>query len=800
MRKLRMLLTLLLVSVCSWQGAWAQEVKVSVSLPEPNSLATEILAKQGIDDVKTVTELTVTSGTLGELDWTTLQNMTALKTLDLSGTSNKAIPDNQFDTYYSKAKDLETVKLPSGLETIGNSAFNGCQKLVMVNVPSTVKTIGGSAFRNCNSLLNCSLANLDITEIPDNCFSYCSNLLSFDIPSTVTSIGSYAFAGCEAFTSNLPANIAYIGSHAFDGAAMTDLDIIIPEGIEINWVGAFQNTGIKSITLPSNCNELNNYVYYCENLTDITFKSPTVVVADSYYFPNNIENITLHVPSYLINFYLAHKDWSNFKTAVAIDPAVKNFTVKDDLVLNYAMRMESEPNVTFSIHDNNNSSFKTLLFKITGDASQVFNNFTAEANISSGYYYFKDRYWTMIMSECPNVSVNEDFTQRVYTYKNRWRFMCLPFDFKVGEVTTEEGQFAIRTYNGARRNEYNESSTGENWTNREGNDVIEAGTGFIFQTSHTTWTTFKALSGETNFAFNTSSETDIPTIPLAANNANSDAAPSNKGWNMVGNPWLTFYNAHKINYTAPFCYYNEYYGAYETVSIQDDDFALPPLTAIFVQCPDGISSIGFPGSGRQLTDEITDQNGARAFEASSRQLLDIQVAGSEELKDKTRLVLNPEAKAGYEIGRDISKFFSSETKCPQIYSLGADGTQYAINELPEASGIQSLGIVFASDGQYTISAIRNNIGQVILTDNETGIKTDLETNDYSFEAKQGSCEGRFTLTFNDVTGIQTIKKANTDEMQVFKLDGQKAGNSTNGLKKGVYVVRQGQKTQKVIIK
>lgn len=794
MRKLRMLFTLLMVSVCSWQSAWAQDpVEIDVTLPEPNSLATEILAKPEIDDVKTVTKLTVVSGTLGDQDWATLKSMTALLTLDLRGAGNDAIPEKQFEG----SDNLTTVYLPSNLKTIGKSAFSSCDNLVTVDVPSTVESIGNSAFYYCRKLEECSLAGLtSITAIPDNCFSYCEKLHSFVIPATVTSIGSYAFCDCNAFTSQLPANIAKIGGSAFNGAAMTDLDIVIPEGVR-NEGAIFDYSGIKSITFPSNFYLWGECIYYCNNLTDITFKSPTVVNrTTSSYNPKNIENITLHVPSYLVNFYKAHKEWSKFKTVVAIDPDVTDFTVQAELEMNYAMRMGGTPNVTFS-HDSYNNNWNKLKLKMTGDAAQSFNNFTTTADITSYYNNSNNRYWTMIINDAAPVTVN-NFMQRVEMPSKSWRFMSMPFDFKVSDVTAEEGQFVIRTYDGARRNLENEATTRNNWKNQEGDVVIPAGTGFIIQTSQETWVTFKAKSGGTNYAFKTSA--DEPKIPLAANNTNKDAAAANTGWNMVGNPWLTWYNTHKINYTAPFCYYHESRGTYETVSIQDDDFALPPLTAIFVQCPTGVSEIGFPASGRQFTDEITDQNGARAAGASERQLLDIQVSDGDVMKDKARLVLNPEAKTDYEIGRDMSKFISSETLCPQVYTLGADGTQYAINEFPEEIGVIRLGMVLASDGTYVISAVRNAIGQVILIDNETGIKTDLQTNDYSFEAKQGICDDRFTLILNGTTGIQNVTKAVTGETEVYQLDGQMVGRSTENLKKGVYIVRQGQKTQKVIIK
>ena len=115
-----------------------------------------------------------------------------------------------------------------------------------------------------------------------------------------------------------------------------------------------------------------------------------------------------------------------------------------------------------------------------------------------------------------------------------------------------------------------------------------------------------------------------------------------------------------------------------------------------------------------------------------RQLFDIQIA-SGELNDKTRLVVNANATMDYEIGRDASKFFANGTATPQIYSLDIEGTQYAINERPADNGTMKLGILFAADGEYTLSAIRNDIGEVILTDHKTGIKTNLQQNDYTFE-------------------------------------------------------------------
>ena len=780
MKKIKYLLTLLFVSVCAVQSTWADDVIANVTLKEKNSLSTEILAIQGIDDVKAVTHLTVTTNEgvqLGAEDWTTIQAMSGLVVLDLSNASADAVPDFQF---YNRCPNLTTVNLPKDLTRIGNYAFNN-PNIVTIVVPNTITSIGGYAFASCHKLENCDISACNITTIPENCFENCYLLNGFEIPSSVTEIERYAFSYCHNFASTLPTGIKSIGYAAFSSAGMQNVDIVIPENTVIEG-GLFRASGIRSLELPSTYCVYDNYgLEDCNNLQTLTLKSPTVVSSSSPISTAN--NVTLYVPSHLVAAYKSHPKWSQYKDVVAISPAISDYTVSTDLNLsNSSMRMEGTPNVFFT---------ENASLTIAGSTGQAFNNYTASAKINT--YYSSSRQYSMIFNEEATVTVNGDFKQRFYVDNDYWNFLCLPFDFTVGDVTAESGQFVMRTYDGARRNIENSSSG--NWSANLADDVvIPAGTGFILRTSVDTWLTFKAKADGTNYAFKKNS--DEIQIPLAANNSNGDASPANTGWNMVGNPWQTYYNIHKLNYTAPFAIYNGW--QYVTYSPSDDDYALRPFEAVFVQCPQGVTSMDFPATGRQMTSEVTSQNAARRRAAGNRLLLDIQVASNDQ-NDKTRLVVNNDATMDYEIGRDASKFFADGTHVPQIYSLGADGTQYAINERPAGNGTQPLGILFASDGEYTISAVRNDIGQVILTDNETSIKTDLSQHSYTFDADAGTCEGRFTMAFSNTTGIHSMVNDETAEKEIYTLDGVKVGNTT-GLKKGVYVVRQGQHTQKVIIK
>ena len=54
------------------------------------------------------------------------------------------------DAFYSSS--LTSVVIPSGVTSIGSSAFRYCSSLTSVVIPSGVTSIGSSAFRYCSSL------------------------------------------------------------------------------------------------------------------------------------------------------------------------------------------------------------------------------------------------------------------------------------------------------------------------------------------------------------------------------------------------------------------------------------------------------------------------------------------------------------------------------------------------------------------------------------------------------------------------------------------------------------------------
>ena len=379
----------------------------------------------------------------------------------------------------------------------------------------------------------------------------------------------------------------------------------------------------------------------------------------------------------------------------------------------------------------------------------------------------------------------------------RWYFISLPFDLDVSRTALDANgaQYAIRYYDGEGRAANGNSG---NWKNVDRTGIIPAGTGFIYQTNVTTWTHFLAADTENKYGTLRTTEFNKTLEVNASDNA------SNKGWNLVGNPYQCFYNNHSLNFTAPITVWNG--STYVAYSLTDDDYAIRPNEAFFVQCPnEEYNTIGFPIQGRQLTSVIDNQNaGARALASAgqARQVVNLSISNGES-EDQTRVVLNEEASEAYEMMCDASKFMSMDNSVPQIYTLDNAGTMYAINERPIKEGSVDLGVYAGQTGDYTISVTRCDAGQVFITDNQTGKTSEITNSAYAFSAKAGADNSRFTLSFvpDDVTAVSEIEKTESaGKVEVYSIDGKFLGTDASHLNSGLYIIRQGKNVRKLVVR
>ena len=221
-----------------------------------------------------LTSITVTSGTLDKEDWlsVTQSSQKTLLYLDLEGAvyydPGKDVLSYNYDL---TDKPLIDIKMPDGVTSLDDGAFNYCTALTSVTLQEGLTSIGERAFIDCSALTSITLPE-GLTSIGEDAFNACSALKSIILPASLTSIGERMFSDCSALTSIvLPEGLASIAAFAFEKcSALTE--ITLPEGLTSIDYGAFENcTALASIDLPEGLTSMGEAVFsHCTSLTTIT--------------------------------------------------------------------------------------------------------------------------------------------------------------------------------------------------------------------------------------------------------------------------------------------------------------------------------------------------------------------------------------------------------------------------------------------------------------------------------------------------------------------------------------------------
>ncbi len=158
--------------------------------------------------------------------------------------------------------------------TSGSSEYRGS-----VVVPSSI-TYGGKTY--------------SVTKIGNEAFRACSGLTSITIPNSVKTIGSKAFRECSGLKSiTLPNSVTSIDSYAFAGCK-----------------------NLSHVTIPSSVTYIGNYAFYsCSSLISVTVGRETPISIGSNVF-NNIENVSLYVPTGSKSAYSSANYWKEFQQIV----------------------------------------------------------------------------------------------------------------------------------------------------------------------------------------------------------------------------------------------------------------------------------------------------------------------------------------------------------------------------------------------------------------------------------------------------------------------------------------------------
>ena len=208
------------------------------------------------------------------------------------------------------------------------------------SVPKTVKTIVNSAFHSASNLVTVNLQE-GVTTLGEGCFGSCSKLKAFTIPSSLTQFGTGVFFGCSAMSS-IQVNKNNTIFKSRDGILFTkdDKTIVqypkgktgthysVPEGVTEIGNGAFRDSDLKTISLPSSLNVIGSDAFYrCQNLTSIVIPaSVTTINHVAFGICTSLKSITF-LGSVKSLYFTAFDRDSNVKSFTYLGTSAPNVTI-----------------------------------------------------------------------------------------------------------------------------------------------------------------------------------------------------------------------------------------------------------------------------------------------------------------------------------------------------------------------------------------------------------------------------------------------------------------------------------------
>lgn len=849
-------------------------IPITINIATPGTL-NDGLYEQGIA-LSSIRHLILT-GTPDEEDILLLRRMTRLEKLDLSGVTGLTSV-----TRLNNLRFLNTIVLPDNLEEIGVMAFQNDVRLTNVEIPSTVKIINTEAFSGCDNIKSISLPE-GLEEIGASAFRK-SGLSEITFPSSLRVIGDCAFEYCDFTEIKLPDSVEEVKNGAFQNNkklvkadlgdleevpywmfafddklvtidlsnvkvvsreaftecyALTEISLDNVERIEY---GAFRYCNISQIKLPDSVTELQYYAFeYCYNLKHIELGrnlqyisenafygiTPETVICPILFPLNsngfhyaNLNYATLYVPRVTLSNYMVHDAWMNFPYIEALDDELlTEVTVNQpfDLKTNYGV--SNTPNIT------NESQFS-----ISRDKALTINKYTHSYNddFDPGYYWGNPVHATLINTT--DVTANTVELKRMMP-TNQWSFLSFPFDVKVGDIIVEGNDvsalWVVRKYSGLDRSKLNENT----WQNMNDDTVLKAGEGYIFHCTDVKNNkyylefTFPAYN-KGNEIFN-NGDVDITLEQYPSEFAHNDS------WNLIGNTYPAYVNIQGMDFDGPVTVWTG--STYTSYSTKDDDYVFSPFEAFFVQRQDwegGDHFIIKPDSRSHTPEEASEwqPKATRAYFApEQRTIFNLSINGSQG-SDRTRLVINENAKFAYESNRDAAKFMSNVETMPQVYILN-NNVKYSIDERPLSNGDAIIGVFIGENGRYSFSLDTKGeyIESAKLIDKVTGVTTDLLAASYEFNSEQGTYNDRFILNVKldenggldgdgATSGIDGVEGGNSGifvngnqlnvnaegEIIVITSDGKIAASSANGnlsatLPAGLYIVKTAKEAVKVMV-
>ncbi len=192
---------------------------------------------------------------------------------------------------FADCPELRTVRLPDTLETIEDSAFSNCPLITEITFPETLKTIGIRAFNSCEQLVELDFPE-SLESIEALAFGLCTRLKKVTFRNKDTTLGERAFIYCQGLENKdwmiilqgvyfanmfdggkvdllVPDTVKRIDPYVLSESSSSLKSVVISEGVTSIGTGCFRGLpNVKTITVPASVTEIGADCFTkCRKLT-----------------------------------------------------------------------------------------------------------------------------------------------------------------------------------------------------------------------------------------------------------------------------------------------------------------------------------------------------------------------------------------------------------------------------------------------------------------------------------------------------------------------------------------------------
>ena len=376
---------------------------------------------------------------------------------------------------------------------------------------------------------------------------------------------------------------------------------------------------------------------------------------------------------------------------------------------------------------------------------------------------------------------------------SKYYFFTLPYDCSVKQITEMNGKslglygtsWAIKYYDGASRIE--NRGLESNWKLVPSTETLRAGKGYVIAiaSEQKKFVRFPMVVAKTFTEKDNTKAINVTMYGYGQAQAGT-LGYNNVGWNLVGNPYITYFSSDSSGTDGVNNGTIELSGEYQKVGQGITTWELINTDKIYVTVPSGGAYAQFVASQRQLSPFISffvqaQATGTLTFSTTSRNQAPLMVSGAKSQTanpqnivaldlnvngniDRTTFIINDAYTKDYEVGYDLLKWKGSwAAKIPYVYSFDNENNPLAFNALSYDSAREIMPIGFympTNYAPYTFSINQaesdlNNLEHVYLL-YKGSVVADLLVSDYTNTNIKRMAENKdFAITIQRAGNIST---------------------------------------------